>query len=70
MSTKSAKIIGDFLQINRVTKVEFAKITGICRTSIYKYLAGEPIHPLKAKQIEKNILKHYRILLRYENLID
>ncbi|MFP3859255.1 MAG: helix-turn-helix domain-containing protein [Bacteroidales bacterium] len=70
MSKKSAQTIKEFLEKYHVSKVEFAKVTGVSRTSVYKYLAGEPIHPLKAKQIEKRILQSYRVLLRYENLIE
>lgn len=70
MSQKSARLLQQFLQQHHVSKSEFCRITGIGRTSLYKYLKGEPIHPLKARQIEERILKQYRTLIKYENLID
>lgn len=70
MSKKSAKVIKDFLEQNKITITEFAKISGISRFSVYKYLGGSNIHPKTAKKIEINILKHYRIFLPYEKMID
>jgi len=70
MSKKSALIIKSFLEENRITISEFARVTETSRFSIYKYLSGAPIHPKKAKSIEEKVLKQYRIFLPYEKLID
>lgn len=70
MSQKSAELIKNFLENFNVTISDFARVTGVSRASVYKYLAGEPIHKKQAKMIEEGLTKKYRFLLPYEKLID
>lgn len=70
MSDKSARVLKEFLQQNRITKSEFCRVADISRFSLYKYLAGGNIHPKAAKKIEQNILETFRIFLPHEKLID
>lgn len=70
MSDKSARVLKEFLQQNRITKSEFCRVADISRFSLYKYLAGGNVHPKTAKKIEQNILETYRMFLPHEKLID
>lgn len=70
MSEKSARLVKDFLYDNRITISEFARVTGLSRTTLYNYLKGGNIHPKAAKKIEDGVQKTYRILLHWEKLID
>jgi len=70
MSEKSAGVIRQFLETNKISQSEFARVTGLSRFSIYKYLGGGKIHPKAAKKIEEKVLEKYRIFLPHEKLID
>lgn len=70
MSKKSAETIRYILKEKKIKKVDFCRFTGISRASLYKYLEGLPIHPLKAKMIVAGVKKKYRITIPLENLID
>lgn len=70
MSKKSADTIKHFFDRYKLPKTKFCELTGVSRASLYKYLAGEPIHPKKAQAISEAIKKQYRIVFPVENLID
>lgn len=70
MSKQSAQTISYLLSKCNLSKVGFVDLTGVSRTSLYKYLAGTPIHPRKAEMIQKAIESTYRIKVPIEKLID
>lgn len=47
-----AEIILHYLTLHKMKKIDFCKRCKIHRSSLDKYLKGEPIHPFKAKNIE------------------
>jgi len=61
----SAQLIEEYLVNSGITKVQFCKDCHIHRSSLHKYLKGEPIHPLKARGIENGTNKK----LKAEDLI-
>jgi len=70
MTQRSALIIKEILQQKRITKTEFAKLIGVGRVSLYKYLAGGNIHPLIAKRIRQVLFETYDLSIPLEKLID
>lgn len=70
MSEQSAKILRSFLNSYSIPITEFAEVTDLSRFTIHKYLKGHKISRKAALKIEKNVTKHYRILLPHEKLID
>ncbi len=70
MSEKSAKIIQQFICDNRFSKAAFARVTGLARFTIYKYLAGGNVHPSSARKMEKNLMKNCDLVFPHEKLID
>jgi len=51
-----AEIIQAYLTLMGMKKIDFCKRCRIHRSSLDKYLKGEPIHPYKAKGIEMGTL--------------
>jgi len=47
-----AEILQEYLDRTKISKIHFSKRCRIHRSSLNKYLKGEPIHPLKAQCIE------------------
>ena len=70
MSQKSAQILNEFIQSRGLKKIDFAKMTYISRFTLYKYLKGAPIHPLKARSIEENIQEKFRVFIPAEALLE
>lgn len=46
------EILQEYLDRTKIKKIHFCKRCKIHRSSLDKYLKGEPIHPYKAKCIE------------------
>lgn len=70
MSIKSADYLKRFLREHRIGKAELARISGISRASIFKYLNGSNIHPLNAKKLHYAILETYDIEISLSALLD
>ena len=70
MSEKSAEVIKNFLKTECLSISEFARLTGLCRFTIYKYLEGGNVHPKAARKIENGLKENLRIFLPAEKLID
>jgi hypothetical protein len=47
-----AELLQEYLDRTMIKKIHFCKRCRIHRSSLDKYLKGEPIHPFKAKNIE------------------
>lgn len=69
MEDTPVHIITNFLYTYSVSKAEFSRISGVSEKSIYKYLNGEPIHRLKAKQMAEAMWKNYKHYVPVEKLM-
>lgn len=61
MGQKAADILKQFFYTHSIRIADFSRLSGVSRTSIYKYLEGQPVHPKKAKAMSKAIWDKYLV---------